>query len=70
MSYIPNANRQTITLDDLTMNPSVNNQDVYAQTGHAYRRVWVNKVTSSIDANIQPGNIRSGVTILEVTGTY
>ena len=35
-----------------------------------YDSVTVNAVTSSIDPNIQAGNIKSGVTILGVTGTF
>lgn len=37
-------------------------------SGHG--QVKVNAVTSSIDANIQAGNIKNGVTILNVTGNY
>ena len=33
-----------------------------------YKRITVNPVTSSIDSNIQAGNIKNGVTILGVTG--
>lgn len=37
---------------------------------NGFSSVKVTGVTSSIDANIQAGNIKSGVTILGVTGTY
>lgn len=37
---------------------------------NAYTSVSAAAVTSSIDANISAGNIKSGVTILGVTGTY
>ena len=35
-----------------------------------YKTIYVNAVTSSIDANLLPGNIKKGVVILGVTGTY
>lgn len=37
---------------------------------YGLRTVTINAVTSSIDSNIQAGNIKDGVTILGVTGTY
>lgn len=53
------------------VNPSTNSQNVTADSGYtALSRVTVNPVTSAIDSNIQAGNIKSGVTILGVTGTY
>lgn len=37
---------------------------------NGYTEITVNPVTSAIDANIVPENIKSGVTILGVEGTY
>ena len=37
---------------------------------NGFSSVTVNAVTAAIDANIVPGNIKSGVTILGVEGTY
>ena len=53
----------------LTINPSISSQtfeveDIY----HGYSPITVNPVTSSIDNNIIPENIKKGVTILGVTG--
>lgn len=51
----PTTSRQTLT-------PSGSNV--------GFSTVTVNAVTSSIDSNIRPENIKAGVTILGVTGTY
>lgn len=54
-----------------TVNPSTGQQNVTADSGYtALGRVTVNAVTSAIDSNIQASNIKTGVTILGVTGTY
>lgn len=59
------------TIDSLTITPSISQQTITASGGtDGYSPITVNAVTSSIDANIQAGNIKSGVTILGVTGTY
>lgn len=55
---------------DKTVSPSTSSQSVSADSGYSgLGTVTVNPVTSSIDANIQPENILSGVTILGVSGT-
>ena len=52
-------------------NPSVNQIIVTPPTGYfGLSSVTINAVTSSIDSNIQAGNIKSGVSILGVTGSY
>lgn len=77
-TYTPSAGYNGIT--SITVTPKNYNRTVTAQTvpstwavpsgysGHG--NISVNAVTASIDANIQAGNIKSGVTILGVTGTY
>lgn len=53
-----------------TVAPSTTSQEVTADTGKVLSKVTVEAVTASIDANIVSGNIKSGVTILGVEGTY
>ena len=53
-----------------TVAPSTASQEVTADTGKVLSKVTVEAVTASIDANIVSGNIKSGVTILGVEGTY
>lgn len=52
-----------------TVTPTTSQQNIVADTGYELAQVTVKAVTSSIDANIQAGNIKSGVSILGVTGT-
>ena len=57
----------------LTINPTKQEQTIDPSSILGYSgfgTVTVNPVTSSIDSNIQPGNIKDGVTILGVVGTY
>ena len=49
--------------------PTTSAQHVSADEGFKLTGVNVNPVTSAIDENIQPENIKSGTTILGVTGT-
>lgn len=52
-----------------TIAPTTSNQVVEPDTGYnCLSKVTVQGVTSSIDANIAAGNIKSGVTILGVSG--
>lgn len=54
-----------------TVNPSTSSQSISADSGYSgLGTVTVNAVTSSIDQNIAAGNIKSGVSILGVTGNY
>lgn len=54
-----------------TVTPTTSQQTIIPDTGYtAFSEVTVNAVTSAIDNNIQAGNIKSGVTILGVTGSY
>ena len=50
--------------------PTTAEQIITPTTGNGLTSVTVAGVTSAIDANIGPGNIKSGVTILGVEGTY
>ena len=62
---------QTIqpSLQSKTVNPSTEQQNItYDANYNGLSNVVVNGVNSSIDSNIQSGNIRSGVTILGVLG--
>jgi len=52
------------------VSPTTVNQNIRADTGKVLTRVHLLAVTSSIDANIVAENIKSGVTILGVEGTY
>ena len=56
-------------LDSKTVDPSTNNVTV-TSSKDGLSKVTVNPVTSSIDSNISAGNIKNGVTILGVQGTY
>ena len=56
-------------LDSSTVDPSTN-QITVTSAEDGLSSVTVNAVTSAIDANIAAGNIKNGVTILGVQGTY
>ena len=52
-----------------TVNPTKELQTIEADEGYTgLSRVTINPVTNSVDSNIQAGNIKSGVTILGITG--
>ena len=60
-------------LQNKTVTPTTSQQTVEKDSGQGYDglgTVTINGVTSAIDANIIASNIRDGVTILGVTGTY
>lgn len=58
------------SLQTKEIQPKVTDQTVKPDAGNAgFSSVTVKAVTSSIDANIVPENIKAGVTILGVTGT-
>ena len=56
-------------LDNKTVDPSTNNITV-TSSKDGLSSVTVTPITSSIDSNISAGNIKNGVTILGVQGTY
>ena len=65
------ASIDTVKGEQITINPSTSQQIVTPSSGkNAITQATVNAVTNSIDANIIAGNIKNGVTILGVTGTY
>ena len=56
---------------NLSVTPSTSDQSFTASSPYTgYGTVSVGKVTSAIDNNITAGNIKSGVSILGVTGSY
>ena len=58
-------------IQSLSVTPTTSSQTITASGGvDGYSPVNVSAVDSSIDANIQAGNIKSGVSILGVTGSY
>ena len=59
------------TLEDVTATPITSQQTITAGSGYdGIGTVTVAAVTAAIDENIVAGNIKDGVTILGVTGTY
>jgi len=61
----------TPELQNKTVTPTTSQQTVIADDGYqGLDTVTVEAVTSSIDANIQPGNIKKDISILGVTGSY
>ena len=60
----------TPTTQNVEVTPSTSVQNITADTGKVLGTVKVKAVTAAIDDNIVAGNIKSGVTILGVTGSY
>lgn len=56
--------------EDKNVTPTTSEQEITATSGKTLRKVTVAAVTAAIDDNITAGNIKDGVTILGVTGTY
>ena len=56
------------TLERKSIEITPSKEDQVINTGDLYNEIMVNKVTSGIDSNIQPFNIKEGVNILGVTG--
>lgn len=54
---------------ELTVVPTTEAQEIYPEANKSFVKVNVEPVTSAIDTNIKPTNIREGVQILGVTGT-
>lgn len=62
---------ENTTIQEIEIQPSTSEQTISPSGNIAgFAPVKVEAVTSSIDSNIQPENIKAGITILGVTGTY
>ena len=57
------------TEEPLTITPSVDRQEFSASDDTKYNPITVEPVTSAVDSNIQPENIKAGISILGVFGT-
>ena len=55
--------------ETFNIQPTTTDQTITPTEGSVFSRGTVRAVTSSIDSNIQPENIREGVTVLGVAGT-
>lgn len=61
----------TVNNTNITIHPSINEQIITPENPYTgFETITVNPVTSVIDNNIQPSNIKKNVTILGITGTY
>ena len=60
----------TPTTQNVEVTPTTEEQTVKADAGKVLGTVTVKAVTAAIDENITAANIKSGVTILGVTGSY
>lgn len=57
--------------EEKTITPTTQEQIITPDINYnAITKLTINPVTNSIDSNIVPENIKNGVTILGVTGTY
>jgi len=56
-------------LEDLEVTPTTEEQ-IFKSEKYGYNEVHINKVTSDIDKNIKPENIKEGTNILGVDGGY
>ena len=58
-------------ITEITITPSTTSQFIEAHSeADGYAPITVEAVTASIDPNLIPENIKEGITILGVTGTY
>ena len=53
-----------------TISPTTSQQTILPDNNKILSQVTINAVTNSIDSYIQPENIKAGITILNITGTY
>lgn len=70
MTVDASTNDVVYTRRDYFQQPPYNLSSDFANSYTRIKDVKVNKVTAAIDSNIQAGNIKSGVSILGVTGTF
>ena len=67
----PTVRIMNAVIAELEVTPSTSDQTINVVDNiTGYAPINVSAVTAAIDANIQPENIKEGVTILGVTGTY
>ena len=66
--YINKVTVNPIQTESLDVVPTKSNQAIKSPEGKYYKHVNVGAVTSAIDSNITPTNIRAGVNILGVEG--
>jgi hypothetical protein len=65
------ATAAPVLYSNYIVNPSVGTQTISVPNGYdGFESIIVNPVTADIDQDIIPSNIRSGVNILGVTGSY
>lgn len=64
-SNIPSGDTQNVEVT-----PTTELQTITADSGKVLGTVTVKAVTAAIDSNIKAANIKDGVTILGVTGSY
>lgn len=57
------------TLEEVEVTPTTEAQTINADEGKAFNKVKVKAVTSAIDSDIVPENIKKDVEILGVTGS-
>lgn len=57
-------------VEDITIDPSMETKTYSPSDGKFINNVTVNQVTSDVDANIVPENIKQNMSILGVVGTY
>ena len=65
-----NAGGNVPTMVTASVTPTTSAQNITPDTGKAFNKVEVAAVTAAIDEDIVAENIKSGVTILGVEGTY
>lgn len=67
---LSNVTIEATPVEDITVNPSMASR-TYTRSGDKFiNSVTVNQVTSEVDPNIQPENIKQNMSILGVVGTY
>ena len=70
INSIPSGGSSPV-ISSLNITPTTSQQTITAPSGtDGYSPITVSAVTSSIDANITAGNIKNGVSILGVTGSF
>lgn len=61
---------EAVTTENITVDPDMSTKTYNRSDGKFINSVTVNQVTSDVDANIQPENIKQNMSILGVVGTY